>query len=182
MNNEKWNPSPVFPNSYLVSRSGEVFSIRRQIILKPTTDNKGYHHYSLSENGVRIHAKAHRLIALAFVPNPEGKPQIDHIDGDKTNNAADNLRWVTNKENSRNPATLPRLQEHARSLHNALQEWSKKNAYGSKPVILRWSDGREERYPSVKKSAEAAGINASYMVDILRGRMPQKKTFTARYA
>lgn len=174
--------SPIFPDSYWVSRNGEVFSVRRQIVLKPATDRKGYQHYSLSENGVRVHAKAHRLIALAFVPNPEGKPQIDHIDGDKTNNAADNLRWVTNKENSHNPTTLPRLQEHARSFHGRLQEWSVKNAYGSKAVVLRWLDGREERYPSVKKSAEAAGIGASRMTEILHGNAPQRKTFTARWA
>lgn len=53
--------------------------------------------------------RIHRIIAETFIPNPENKPCVDHIDGDKLNNRVDNLRWVTHLENNNNPITKQRL-------------------------------------------------------------------------
>lgn len=104
-----WVNSPIFSDEYLVSDDGIVKSLRQGKDLKPNTDKDGYKYCVLSVNGKRMTVKIHRLVALAFVPNPDNKPAIDHIDGDKTNNHASNLKWVTNKENTNNPVTINRL-------------------------------------------------------------------------
>ena len=81
--------------------STEVFypdSVRQE--LKPEETSKGYLRVDLyDKNGNRKHFKIHRLVAQAFIPNPENKPQINHIDGNKHNNSITNLEWVTDAEN-----------------------------------------------------------------------------------
>ena len=63
----------------------------------------GYLQVNLS--GIRIPRYVHRLVAEAFLPNPENKPCVDHINGNRLDNRVENLRWVTNKENCNNPST-----------------------------------------------------------------------------
>lgn len=102
---------------YLVSSWGKVYSIEaaRQIyrsegriyetatrkLRELTTEEtpKGYLRVYLYKNGKRKHHKVHRLVAHAFIPNPEHKSQVNHIDGNKKNNSVTNLEWVTDEEN-----------------------------------------------------------------------------------
>jgi len=60
---------------------------------------------NLSKDGKGLNKTVHRLVAKAFIPNPEGLPEIDHIDGDKTNNVVENLQWISHVENNRKKTT-----------------------------------------------------------------------------
>lgn len=68
-------------------------------------------------DGTKRRFAVHRLVAKAFIPNPDNKPEIDHIDGDPTNNHVWNLQWVTHKENMNNPITKKRLSEALKKIN-----------------------------------------------------------------
>lgn len=89
-----------FPG-YYINRNGEVWSMKqeRPLLLKQNIDRKGYLRVGLYK-GAAIKLKfIHQLIAIAFIPNPEDKPHINHIDCNTLNNSVDNLEWCTNAEN-----------------------------------------------------------------------------------
>lgn len=112
--NEIWKPVKGYED-YLVSNLGEVKSLPKNRhpttrILRKTVDAYGYESVGFVRNKKHYTKKVHRLVAEAFIPNPEGKATVDHIDGNKLNNSADNLRWASAMENYHNPATFKKAQ------------------------------------------------------------------------
>ena len=176
-----WKPSEIFPNEYMVSENGDVFSQRTKKVLKPATDKNGYLYYVLCVNGNRKTIKAHRLVAMTFVPNTDDKPAIDHINGVRTDNRACNLRWVTNKENTNNPITKPNLIAAAKSRIPKMYEASKRKGFGRKQVRITFHDGTEKVFRSLKEAARYVGKNYSKMSEILNGRRRQDKRFAATW-
>lgn len=84
---------------YAVTSCGKVWSYKRKKFLNPFSNEKGYLLVTLCKDSVIKHYKVHRLVAEAYIPNPENKPQVNHIDECKTNNCLNNLCWMTGKEN-----------------------------------------------------------------------------------
>lgn len=82
-------------SDYEITRDGQVINKHNNHVVKPQINGKGYERVSIGKRLMFVH----RLVAQRYVPNPENKPQVNHIDGNKLNNNADNLEWVTNQEN-----------------------------------------------------------------------------------
>lgn len=99
LNDKYCKPIKDYEDLYLVSECGCVFGIVRSKFLLPQK-GKHYLQVQLNKNGIGITKTIHRLVAQAFVPNPSNKPEVNHIDGNKLNNNAYNLEWVTSSENS----------------------------------------------------------------------------------
>lgn len=90
-------------SNYLIYENGDVYSKYCKRILFPIVTPFGYHKIKLNNDcGLRKTMFIHRLVALAYIPNPDNKKEVDHIDQDKTNNQKDNLRWATRSENMLN--------------------------------------------------------------------------------
>jgi hypothetical protein len=111
-NIEIWKSIQGFEDIYEISNLGMV--IRKSILTKngnnyhfckekeliSTFYNNGYFRIGLTKNSKQVKFYIHRLVAIAFIPNPKNKPQVNHKDGDKTNNNDWNLEWSTISENS----------------------------------------------------------------------------------
>ena len=85
---------------YQISNKGRLWSCKSNKYLKPFKNNKGYRMINIkAANGKRKGELIHRLVALAFIDNPEGKPEVNHINCIRCDNRVENLEWVTRKEN-----------------------------------------------------------------------------------
>ena len=85
--------------NYEVSNLGKVRNMKSGRVLKPRLHKNGYLMHGLYENNKQKQLYLHRIIATAFMDNPEAKPQVNHIDENKLNNDLSNLEWCTEKEN-----------------------------------------------------------------------------------
>lgn len=107
------NPDYNFDLPYWISNKGSVYSSVCGCILKAGQDKAGsYGFVYLKNQGKEKKYYIHRLVAFFFCDNPKGKPDVNHLDGNKLNNHSDNLEWVTQKENA----------EHYHRLKNELKE------------------------------------------------------------
>ena len=194
---EEWRDIPQYEGLYQVSNQGQIRSIDRIVrrndettknlrgfILLPLYQKSGYMFVFLSKNGKAKRMAIHRAVALAFIPNPENKPEVNHINEDKTDNRVENLEWDTIKEN-RNYGT-----RIARGIANRNQTGEKNGMFGkrgslnpnSKKVLQYDLSGQFIReYDSVKMAAEMTHSNASLIARVANGYLKQTNSFIWRY-
>lgn len=159
---EIWKDVPGYIGLYKVSNYGHVKSIKKQLVLKICGSGNRYKTVALC-NGMRKTFRLHRLVAAAFIPNPENKPCVDHIDGDRANNHADNLRWSTRKQNANNPISIERyrkagiIQKPYKQLQIPVQQLKDGFLIGS--------------YSSIREAERATGIAHTSISRVIRGTL-----------
>lgn len=165
--NERWKPVVGYEDTYSVSDMGRV---RRESettntfcgrILLSCKGRRDYKIVFLSKNGISKRRSIHRLVAEAFIPNPERKEQVNHINGIANDNRAENLEWVTAQENVSHQVNV--LGTNSRGDENGQSKLSNKQARviafaGTLPAVER------------KKLASIWGVNERTIRDVSCGR------------
>lgn len=138
-------------NHYLLSKDGTILSTKTYREIKTHPNRKGYLVFDRAHVST---VSVHRLVAKTFIPNPENKPQVNHIDGNKQNNHVDNLEWVTQEENI----------EHAKkhNLYDTIK--NKKRAYGIKNNMSKLKNGNIVAIRSLSKCLTHTEIAEIYNV------------------
>lgn len=146
----------------LSAKSNSLHRVRtlKAHLLKPALAPGGYLKVTLSGKGKPKTLSAHRLVAKTFIPNPDNKPTIDHIDRNRKNNTISNLRWCTLSENMHNPLT----QKHCSNLNKGRQ---KPKRY--KPVVAIKDGIVHKIYPSIKQ-AISEGFSGCQISNVCAGR------------
>lgn len=176
---EQWKDITGYEGIYQVSNTGLVKSLPRQVwngwamvsteekLLKPNTLAKGYYQVTLNKQHKRKCFQVHRLVAQAFIPNPEGYDQVNHINGVKDDNRVENIEWCNNSMN----------QIHA--YRTKLRIHTGNEGRPKRPIVLK-NKFRELHFDSLSSAwryfGETSGANLS---KFLRGKAKSYRGFTA---
>lgn len=172
---EIWKNIPKFKNEYQISDMGRIRSVlkvivksdnskytRRSKVLKPDIKHDGYARGAVSLVGKMIPYKIHRLVAIAFIPNPENKKTVNHINGIKTDNRAVNLEWNTQQENV--------THSHKHGLAYILKGSEIGNSILKENQVVEIRAKFVPRIYTRKKLANEYGVTEATIKDILGGR------------
>lgn len=174
---EVYKPIKGYEGLYEISNTGNVRSIRNNKILKPNTDKNGYLYVVFSVQQKRKTLKIHRLVADAFIKNPENKATVDHKNTNKKDNRVENLKWATNFEQSHNPKTYKTLYRNAMNRVPKLIAASIRRDYGRKKVKVIYPDGTTKVTKSLKEAALEVKRSQGRVSEILNGKRKQNKNF-----
>ena len=162
LDGEEWRDVVGYERLYIVSNLGRVAVLQRNVyrtyncnhstnpkLLKLSKSNIGYMRIGLTKGNKQVNYSVHRLVAQAFIPNPNKYPCIDHIDGNKENNCVENLRWCTQSQNSLNPITRKR---------NSLSKKGIRPKWACTSVVCLKNGILEKIYPAIKDTSRDGHI------------------------
>lgn len=162
---DEWRDIPGYEGLYQVTRDGKVRNSRNGNRLYGNVNSHGYIVVSLSRDGKKKDCKLHRVLAMAFIPNPNDFDCINHKDGDKLNNSLANLEWCTKGYNNR----------HAREVLGVSSV--------AKPVCQTTIDGDFlALWTNMETAAKSVGITQPCIVDCCEGRAKTAGGFAWNYA
>lgn len=177
--NEIWKPVTGYEGLYEVSNSGYVHSInrivtdingitykRKGVNLKPNKTKCGYLQVGLSKNNSLMSYTVHTLVAVAFIPNTENKPTVNHKDGNKLNNNDWNLEWATKSEQ-----TIHALKNNLRVMPNS---WNGKfgSKHGASKIVIQYTKNGVpiKEFGSIIEAGDSVGIHPSGITGVCKGR------------
>lgn len=162
---EIWKDIKDYEGIYQVSNLGRVKRVETDRILKGNKQTQGYLVVNLSKNNIASTKRIHRLVAQAFIPNPENKSEINHIDENKTNNRVNNLEWSTAKENINHGTRNKRS--------------SKTKSIAIIATNLKTCESTE--FYGARECARQLGLHQASITKVLKGRLTQTGGFTFEY-
>lgn len=156
---ELWKDVVGYEGLYQVSNMGRVRRDGR--VLSTPQDSNGYCITVLCKDGERRSAKVHRLVADAFIENPNGYAEVNHLDECKANNRVDNLEWCTRLHNIRHGTGIKR---HADA---------QRNRHGSMEICQFLPDGTlAKTFPSVREVSRVLGFDRAFVTRCAKGKHP----------
>lgn len=178
---EEWRPVVGYEGLYEVSDWGNVRSLNynktNQVkLLKQVAAKDGYLVVCLHKNGKQKEGKIHRLVATAFIPNQDDKPTVDHINGNKTDNRVENLRWATQMENNNNPNTIVNM--------IGIQNGRQLNRPDVSKRVLQYDLDLNliNEYPSESEACRQLGCHVGTISKSIRRGVNKVYNFNFRYA
>lgn len=169
-NFEEWRPIAEYEDLYEISSQGRVKSLNykrtgQTQVLKPIMHTNGYLCINLYKDGKHKFCTIHRLVAEAFLANPENLPEVNHRDECKENNAVSNLEWCSGKDNCNHGTRNARM---AAAKNKPVQQFSKDGR-----LIAVWSSGKE--------AEQSTGVHQSNICNCCNGKLRSTGGYVWRY-